>query len=82
MSWLSRNLAKLGASDAIDTVAVDGLSGVSNSLAYKVHEIEKHFHNSEDSLSIVQGFLFEKESLEWIVYENVWDTNLFEFECG
>ena len=31
----------------IDGLAVDGLSGVSNSLAYKVHEIEKHFHNSE-----------------------------------
>ena len=29
----------------IDAEAVDGLSGVSNSLAYKVHEIEKHFHN-------------------------------------
>lgn len=47
MTWLSRNLAKLGASDAIDTVAVSGLSGTANSLAYKVHEIEKHFHNSE-----------------------------------
>jgi hypothetical protein len=32
----------------IDSLAVDGLAGVSNSLAYKVHEIEKHFHSCED----------------------------------
>jgi len=31
----------------IDNQAVDGLNGVNNSLAYKVHEIEKHFHNQE-----------------------------------
>ena len=31
----------------IDSAAVDGLLGVNNSLAYKVHELEKHFHNSE-----------------------------------
>jgi len=30
----------------IDNEAVDGLAGVSNSLAYKVHEIEKHFHSA------------------------------------
>jgi len=29
----------------IDTVATDGLAGTSNSLAYRVHEIEKHFHS-------------------------------------
>lgn len=34
------------ATDKIDADAVDGLSGTNNSLAYKVHEIEKHFHNS------------------------------------
>lgn len=34
------------ATDKIDGLAVSGLSGVNNSLAYKVHEIEKHFHNS------------------------------------
>lgn len=33
--------------DKIDSEAVDGLAGVSNSLAYKVHEIEKHFHSME-----------------------------------
>ena len=31
----------------IDNEATDGLNGVSNSLAYRVHEIEKHFHSSE-----------------------------------
>ncbi|MCK5015642.1 MAG: hypothetical protein KAS32_01105 [Candidatus Peribacteraceae bacterium] len=31
----------------IDAEAVDGLTGVVNSLAYKVHEIEKHLHNWE-----------------------------------
>ena len=34
-------------SEKIDSLAVDGLNGVHNSLAYKVHEIEKHFHNKE-----------------------------------
>jgi len=31
----------------IDDEVVDGLYGVNNSLAYKVHELEKHFHNWE-----------------------------------
>ena len=31
----------------IDSQAVDGLLGTNNSLAYKVHEIEQHFHNTE-----------------------------------
>jgi len=31
----------------IDNAAVDGLLGTNNSLAYKVHEIEKHFHSRE-----------------------------------
>lgn len=30
----------------IDSTIVDGLSGVSNSLAYKVHEIERHLHSA------------------------------------
>ena len=36
----------------IDGQAVDGLAGVNNSLAYKVHEIEKHFHNRESWVGI------------------------------
>lgn len=31
----------------IDELATDGLLGVNNSLAYRVHEIEKHFHSNE-----------------------------------
>ena len=30
----------------IDGATTDGLAGTSNSLAYRVHEIEKHFHSS------------------------------------
>ncbi len=31
----------------IDNLATDGLDGVNNSLTYRVHEIEKHFHSRE-----------------------------------
>ena len=31
----------------IDKLATDGLAGVHNSLAYRVHEIEKHLHSPE-----------------------------------
>lgn len=31
----------------IDSLATSGLIGVSNSLAYRVHEIERHFHGRE-----------------------------------
>ena len=36
-----------GVTDAmkVDSAAVDGLTGVSNSLAYRVHEIERHLHS-------------------------------------
>jgi len=33
--------------DKIDGALTDGLTGVNNSLAYRVHEIEKHFHSYE-----------------------------------
>ena len=33
--------------DKIDGAATDGLAGVSNSLAYRVQELERHFHNVE-----------------------------------
>lgn len=45
------NATVLGQVDAdtnkIDDLATDGLAGTSNSLAYRVHEIEKHFHGRE-----------------------------------
>ncbi|MCK5347108.1 MAG: hypothetical protein KAR20_27050 [Candidatus Heimdallarchaeota archaeon] len=31
----------------LDSLATDGLSGVNNSLAYRVEEVEKHFHSCE-----------------------------------
>ena len=31
----------------IDKKATDGLAGANNSLAYRIHELEKHFHNNE-----------------------------------
>ena len=31
----------------LDSAATEGLEGVSNSIAYRVHEIEKQFHNYE-----------------------------------
>jgi len=33
--------------EKIDNKAVDGLLGVSNSLGYRVHEIERHLHGRE-----------------------------------
>jgi hypothetical protein len=33
--------------DKIDSAATDGLAGVDNSLAYRVHEAERHVHNRE-----------------------------------
>jgi len=59
MSWFSQiieNLIKLQ-TDKIDLVAVNGLNGVNNSLAYKVHEIERHFHNSEQVFGNNSGYL-------------------------
>ena len=51
--------ALMAAVEKIDEGAVDGLTGVSNSLAYKVNEVEKHLHNREfwfgQSGSPVQG---------------------------
>lgn len=34
-------------SSKIDSAPTDGLEGVEDSLAYRVHEIEKHLHNNE-----------------------------------
>jgi hypothetical protein len=36
-----------GYTQKIDNLATNGLAGVSNSLAYRVHKIEKHFHGRE-----------------------------------
>ena len=44
--YITPSKASLG-TDKIDELAVNGLLGVNNSLAYRVHEIEKHFHSRE-----------------------------------
>lgn len=51
----------------IDGQAVDGLAGVSNSLAYRVHEIEKHLHNTERWFGRDAGdtFFAENGLLPW-----------------
>jgi len=36
-----------GYTEKIDSAATDGLTGVDNSLGYRIEEIEKHFHNQE-----------------------------------
>ena len=40
-------MTRLQVAGKIDQAATNGLAGVSNSLAYRVHEIEKHFHGIE-----------------------------------
>ena len=51
----------------IDSAAVLGLAGTSNSLAYKVHEVEKHFHNSGRwyGADPGDGFLVEGGLVAW-----------------
>jgi hypothetical protein len=49
------------AAERIDHLAVDGLLGVNNSLAYKVHEIEKHFHH----LGRVYGKSADQSGVDW-----------------
>ena len=51
----------------IDGVATSGLLGVSNSLGYKVHEIEKHFHNQAYWYGKDPGdaFLLENGLVSW-----------------
>jgi hypothetical protein len=80
MSWFSQVLAGLikTETDKIDTVAVNGLSGVSNSLAYKVHEIEKHFHNSEKVYGNASNIMTADEPVKFTVIggNNAWGTEL------
>ena len=52
----------MGGTHKIDDLAVAGLLGVSNSLAYKVHEIEKHFHG--------QGYWYGKDAGDTFLVEN------------
>ncbi len=48
MGTLEDDIAQVdGYTEKIDGAATDGLAGTANSLAYRVHEIEKHHHSHE-----------------------------------
>ena len=59
----------------IDGDAVDGLTGTNNSLAYKVHEIEKHFHGPE----ILLGISANQAGNDWALEGT---TNFFSAVSG
>ena len=67
-----------GVSHKIDDLAVDGLEGVSNSLAYRVHEIKRHLHSG--------GRWFETASVpdgEDHVADRIGDgTGAFQIDAG
>ena len=62
----------------IDTMAVDGLSGTSNSIAYRIEEIEKHHHNSEQIFGNSANDMLADETVKFTVTggNNAWGTEL------
>lgn len=50
----------------IDSVSTLGMAGTNNSLAYRVHEIEKHFHSAERRL----GKLTPQTATDWAEEDN------------
>lgn len=67
-----RNLKK------VDELATDGLSGTSNSLAYRVHEIEKHFHNSLQVYGLTSNTMARKSTSPIVITggNGAWGTEL------
>ena len=61
-SLAARVVSAQGYGLKIDGAAVSGLAGTSNSLAYRVEEIEKHFHNREYWYGRDPGDTFLKEN--------------------
>jgi hypothetical protein len=63
---------------AIDQEAVNGLAGVANSLAYRVHEIEKHLHNSEQVFGNSGNDMTADIPVKFTVVggDNAWGTEL------
>ena len=55
--------------DKVDGAATDGLLGVSNSLSYRVEEVEKHFHSAEHWYGKDPGdtFLLEGGLTPWVL---------------
>jgi len=80
MSWFSQTIENLikSQTDKIDSVAVNGLSGVVDSLAYKVHELEKHFHNSEQVFGNNVNYMGADVPIPFVVEggDNAWGTEL------
>jgi len=62
----------------IDDAAILGLAGTADSLAYKVHEIEKHFHNSEQVFGNNVNFMGADTPIKFTVVggDNAWGTEL------
>lgn len=87
MSWFSQTIDNAiqtlantisGHTLKIDGAAVNGLSGTADSLAYKVHEIEKHIHNSEQVFGSNSGFVAADTPVKFTVIggNNAWGTEL------
>jgi len=64
--------------EKIDSAAVDGLSGTANSLAYKVHEIEKHFHSAQQIYGLTANTMARKALTPIVVTggNGAWGTEL------
>lgn len=62
----------------IDSYAIDGLAGTENSLAYRVHEIEKHFHNSLQVYGLTSNTMARKSVSPIVVTAGsaAWGTEL------
>ena len=73
VTTINGNLATVASYTArIDSGASDGLSGTANSLAYRIEEIEKHFHNRERWI----GKRGSQTATEWGI-----DTSITAFQA-
>jgi len=64
--------------DKLDGAATDGLSGVHDSLAFRVEEIEKHLHNSEQVFGNSSNAMLADEPVKFTVIggDNAWGIEL------
>jgi len=62
----------------IDETAVDGLSGISNSLAYRVEEIENHLHSAQQIYGLTANTMARKAVIPIVVTggNGAWGTEL------
>jgi hypothetical protein len=68
----SENGVEITEAQKIDQKPISGLLGVVNSLGYKVSEIEKHIHNSEQwyGKNSIDGFLDRDSITSWQIVAN------------